>query len=101
MARTPTPAAAAADAKAAAAATAPAGDATEPLPANEPTVAAADVVDVDQGDLIEARVLIAFDEHEPNDVVSFCSEDLDTLEREGKVDADPRAVAYAKSLLNG
>lgn len=45
---------------------------------------------------VKARVLIACEHGQPNDVV-----ELDTAEAkglEGVVDADPKAVAYAESL---
>jgi hypothetical protein len=48
--------------------------------------------------MYDARVLVAFDEHEPNDIVSGTVDELGLLERDGKVDPHPDAVAYARSL---
>ncbi|MEZ0495406.1 hypothetical protein [Sphingomonas sp. IW22] len=49
-----------------------------------------------RGDRIEVRVLSAFDEHVPNDVIAIDTTDLSALT--DMVDADPAAVEYAKSL---
>lgn len=51
------------------------------------------------GDLIEVRVLLAFGDHEPNDVVEVSEAELEELTKGGHIDADPAAVEYAKSLI--
>lgn len=51
------------------------------------------------GDLIEVRVLLAFGNHEPNEVVEIFEAELEELTHGGHVDADPAAVEYAKSLI--
>lgn len=53
--------------------------------------------DADEGDLIEARVLRAFGEYEPNDIVMIPAGSVDAVAA-GDVDPNPAAVAYAKSL---
>lgn len=105
MARKPTPAGAApADT------TPPAAEPEAAAPAQattpEPSPAAAPVADdsatgSDERDPLEtgdARVLIAFDEHLPDDIVSGTLAELAVLERDGKVDTHPDAVAYVRSL---
>lgn len=81
-----TPPAAAADA---------ADGATEGAPSDTP------IADVDgDRDLLEvsdARVLVAFNEHLPDDIVSGTLAELRALERDGKVDTHPDAVAYVRS----
>jgi len=47
----------------------------------------------------EARVLLAFENHQPNDVVMLTADELRAAVDAGYVDADPAAVAYAKGLL--
>ena len=47
---------------------------------------------------LEARVLVAFDDHEVNSVISGSEEEIDQLVREGRVDPHPAAVEFAKSL---
>lgn len=45
---------------------------------------------------VKARVLVAFGEHQPNDVVSVTPAEAKALG--GQVDTDPAAVKYAESL---
>lgn len=54
--------------------------------------------DRDALEMGDARVLIAFDEHLPDDLVSSTMAELRVLERDGKVDPHPDAVAYARGL---
>ncbi len=80
----------------------PADASSEPtLPAEsspEPEAApAADTATALVDETIEVRVLVAYDDHLPNDVIV-----MDRTEAEirlDQVDADPIAVAYAKSLV--
>ncbi|MFN3517958.1 MAG: hypothetical protein ACK4YT_00775 [Sphingomonas sp.] len=48
--------------------------------------------------MYDARVLLAFDGYEPDDILSGTLDELSVLERDGKIDAHPDAVAYARSL---
>jgi hypothetical protein len=50
------------------------------------------------GESIEARVLVAFDGHAPNDVIRVSENERDRLVREGRLDPHPAAVEYAKGL---
>ena len=59
--------------------------------------AAAGDDDLDPNAMYDARVLIAFDEHLPDDIVSGTLDELGVLERDGKVDTHADAVAYARS----
>lgn len=80
----------------------PADISTEPSapaePSPEPAAAPAAVaVTAPVDETIEVRVLVAYDDHLPNDVIV-----MDRTEAEirlDQVDADPIAVAYAKSLV--
>lgn len=54
--------------------------------------------DAEDGEKVEMRVLVAFDGHEPNAVISVNEAERDELVRDGKADAHPDAVGYAKSL---
>lgn len=58
---------------------------------------------VDEGsdEPVEGRVLIAFDDYAPNDIFVGPRDETDELERAQKIDCDPKAVAYAKSLIEG
>ncbi len=67
-------------------------------PAADPDSASAGDEDRDLLEVGDARVLIAFDEHVPDDLVSGTLADLRVLERDGKVDTHPDAVAYVWSL---
>lgn len=80
----------------------PADTSNEPTPAPAPAPAPAPVL-LDEEEAapidnrIEVRVLVAYDGHLPNDVIA-----MDRAEAElrlEQVDADPVAVAYAKSLV--
>lgn len=94
----------------------PAPAASEPSPADEgqgsngtPEPSTADVTpardegeapsDVDLDPLVmhDARVLIAFDGRLPDAIVSGTLAELRVLERDGKVDTHPDAVAYVRS----
>ncbi len=81
-----TPPAAAAD---------PADEATQGAPSETPIADIDD--DRDPLEDGEARVLVAFDEHLPDDIVSGTLAELRVLERDGKVDTHPDAVAYVRS----
>lgn len=51
------------------------------------------------GMMTEVRVLRSFERHAPNDVIAVPTALVRQLEREGHVDSDAAAVAYAKSLI--
>lgn len=50
---------------------------------------------------VEARVLVAFDEHDANDIVIASAAEIERLKLAGNVDPHPDAVAYAKRLAEG
>ncbi len=52
-------------------------------------------------ELVEGRVIIAFDHYEPNDIFVGAADDAHALEAEARIDCNPKAVAYAKSLAQG
>lgn len=52
-------------------------------------------------ELVEGRVIIAFDDYEPNDIFVGSADDAHALEAEVRIDCNPKAVAYAKSLAQG
>lgn len=54
-----------------------------------------------EGEQVEARVLVAFEGYEANDVAIIDAAQVERLVGEGKVDPHPDAVAYAKSLIEG
>lgn len=54
--------------------------------------------DADDADRVEVRVLLAFDEHQPNAIAMVRVDDLEGLKSAGQIDDDPEAVAYARSL---
>lgn len=62
----------------------------------EPTADNPETGSVDLSQLVEVRVLSAFDGHAPNDVIEITAEEASSLG--AAVDASPAAVAYAKSL---
>ena len=85
-----------------------AADATPPAvtpPAATPsaeTPAAERPADAERADYIEwveARVLVAFDDHDANDIFTAPAEEVERQKLAGNVDPHPDAVAYAKSLL--
>lgn len=76
---------------AAAQATPPAGDTAQTTPAEKPPVAA-------EGDTVEARVLMAFGDYQPDDIVTGSVREIDQLELDGVADPHPDAVAFARSL---
>lgn len=90
-------------------ATAPdAGDnQSDPAPTESPADAAATEQPVatepseDEDAVVEARVLVAFDEHDVNDVFVDAAAEVERLKLAGYVDPHPDAVAYAKSLDEG
>lgn len=47
---------------------------------------------------VKVRLLVAYDGHAPDTVLSLSPEDADALAAQGVADADPAAVAYAESL---
>lgn len=52
------------------------------------------------GDIVEGRVIVAFEDYEPNDVYAGSADDALVLEISGHIDCHPSAVAYAKSLAD-
>ena len=67
-------------------------------PSPEPAAAPAAVaVTAPVDETIEVRVLVAYDDHLPNDVIVMDRAEAEI--RVDQVDADPIAVAYAKSLV--
>jgi len=74
----------------------PAEASSEPTSASEPAPAA-EVASAPVEDNIEVRVLVAYDDYLPNDVIVMDRAEAAT--RLEQVDADPVAVAYAKGLL--
>lgn len=68
--------------------------APEPIaPAEAPTAPAAE-----DGEMVEARALLAFDDFDVDAIVTASPAAIAALEVDGKVDPHPDAVAYAKSL---
>jgi hypothetical protein len=55
--------------------------------------------EVDTTDFVEARVLVAFDEYEVDDIISAPAIAIEQLQLAGRVDPHPDAVDFAKSLL--
>ncbi|OWK27574.1 hypothetical protein [Sphingomonas dokdonensis] len=51
-------------------------------------------------EITEARVLVAFDEHDVDDIVTAPVEVIEQLAIAGRVDPHPDAIAFAKSLLD-
>lgn len=49
-------------------------------------------------EIVDARVLVAFDEHEADDIVSAPSNVIEQLKLAGRVDPHPDAVAFAREL---
>lgn len=72
----------------------PGEDAPNDARAEEP---AADTSAEDEAP-VEARVLVAFDEHDANDIVTAPAAEIERLKLAGNVDPHPDAVAYAKRL---
>lgn len=58
-------------------------------------------IDATASPVIEGRVLSAFDDYLPNDVDSWSVDDAEALEKGGFIDTHAKAVAYAKSLIEG
>jgi len=54
---------------------------------------------VADGEQVEARVLVAFEAYDANDVAIVRAADVERLVGAGKIDPHPDAVAYAKSLI--
>ena len=80
-----------------------AGD-PQPLPqGGEPIPAAVAKMDTkaDAKGPVEARVLIAFDDHQPNDVVKLAPKALAAAIAAGRVDPTDEAVAAAKAAAKG
>lgn len=50
------------------------------------------------GELVDARVLVAFDDYLPDYVVSASADAIEQLKLDGRADPHPDAVAYARSL---
>ena len=53
-----------------------------------------------EDEITEARVLVAFDEHDVDDIVTAPADVIEQLAIAGRVDPHPDAVAFAKSLLD-
>lgn len=70
---------------------------TSPEPEPAPDVATVSDASAPVDEIIEVRVLVAYDDHLPNDVIVMDRAEAET--RLEQVDADPIAVAYAKSLV--
>ncbi len=73
----------------------PAGTTNEPTSAPEP-VSETESASAPVNDRIEVRVLVAYDDYLPNDVIML--DHAEAVIRVDQVDADPIAVAYAKGL---
>lgn len=65
--------------------------AEQPAPAAEPQKPA-------EPEIVDARVLIAFDEHEVDDIVSAPAAAIEQMKLAGRVDPHPDAVAFAREL---
>lgn len=65
-------------------------------PAATDPVAKENAIDLDA--IVEARVLIAFDGYEVNDIITDTVRAIGTMKLAGQVDPHPDAVAYALSL---
>ncbi len=63
----------------------------QPAPAAEPQKPA-------EPEIVDARVLIAFDEHEVDDIVSAPAAAIEQMQLAGRVDPHPDAVAFAREL---
>lgn len=51
-----------------------------------------------KNDPVEAAVLVAFADHQPDDIVTAPAVEIERLQVAGKVDPHPDAVAFARSL---
>jgi hypothetical protein len=49
-------------------------------------------------DLVEARVLVAFGEHAPDDIVTGSADAIEQMKLDGRADPHPDAIAYARGL---
>lgn len=78
-----------------------AADTTPPAETPSEESQAADNTDApaDDGELVEARVLVAFDEYDANQIFLASAAEVERRKLAGTVDPHPDAVAYAKSLL--
>ena len=52
----------------------------------------------DEDGAVEARVLVAFGDYQPDDIVTGSARAIDQLEIDGVADPHPDAVAFARSL---
>jgi hypothetical protein len=52
----------------------------------------------DGGALVDARVLVAYGDHQPDDVVTDTRDAIEQMKLDGRADPHPDAVAYARSL---
>jgi hypothetical protein len=86
-----------------AAAPSPPTDAPAPADAAAPAdaPAAAPPGPAPEPEILDARVLVAFDEYEVDDIISAPALAIEQLQLAGRVDPHPDAVAFAKSLLDG
>lgn len=79
-----------------------AADTTPPAETPSEETQTADNVDshADDGEPVDARVLVAFDEYDVNEIFSASADEVERRKLAGTVDPHPDAVAYAKSLLD-
>jgi len=68
---------------------------TEQAPASTP---AAEPPKPTEPEIVDARVLLAFEDHEADDVISAPAPVIEQLKLAGRVDTHPDAVAYARGL---
>lgn len=76
-----------------------AGEQPTPTPPAENEPQQDDAPVVDQDEIVDARVLVAFDEHDVDDIVSAPARAIEQLKLAGRVDPHPDAVAFARELL--
>lgn len=69
-----------------------------PAVADAPATAADTLPAIDPDELIEARVLVAFDGYEPNDIITAPAGDISRLVKAGRVDDDADAVTAALEM---
>lgn len=74
-----------------------------PQPVVDPAEKSSEAIDATTGAptvmLLKGRVLVAFEDYEPNQLVTFGTDEARTLEDGGFIDCHPNAVAYAESLI--
>jgi len=75
----------------------PAG-ADQSVETDQPTPPATEPQKPAEPEIVDARVLLAFEEHEADDIISAPALVIEQLKLAGRVDPHPDAVAYARSL---